>query len=37
VIGIVTGLANPTSQDVFIGVGFAVPISVAGGGHAAQQ
>jgi putative serine protease PepD len=37
VIGIVTGLANPTSQDVFIGVGFAVPISVAGDGPAAQQ
>ena len=31
VIGIVTGLVNPTSQDVFIGIGFAVPIDVAGG------
>jgi S1-C subfamily serine protease len=31
VIGIVTGLANPTEQDVFIGIGFAVPIDVAGG------
>ena len=31
VIGIVTGIANPTDQDVFIGIGFAVPITVAGG------
>lgn len=31
VIGIVTGLVNPTEQDVFIGIGFAVPINVAGG------
>ncbi|CAN5863088.1 hypothetical protein BH10CHL1_BH10CHL1_15940 [soil metagenome] len=31
VIGIVAGLANPTTQDVFIGIGFAVPINVAGG------
>ena len=30
VIGIVTGLVNPTKQDVFVGVGFAVPITVAG-------
>lgn len=30
VIGIVTGLVNPTEQDVFIGIGFAVPINVAG-------
>jgi S1-C subfamily serine protease len=30
VIGIITGLINPTGQDVFIGIGFAVPISVAG-------
>ena len=37
VIGIVTGLANPTSQDVFIGVGFAVPIRAAGGGTTPQQ
>ena len=29
VIGIVTGLVNPTDQDVFIGIGFAVPINVA--------
>jgi S1-C subfamily serine protease len=31
VIGIVTGLVNPTKQDVFIGIGFAVPITTAGG------
>jgi S1-C subfamily serine protease len=31
VVGIVTGLVNPTSEDVFIGIGFAVPINVAGG------
>ncbi|MDZ4718150.1 MAG: trypsin-like peptidase domain-containing protein [Roseiflexaceae bacterium] len=30
VIGIVTGLANPIGQDAFIGIGFAVPINVAG-------
>jgi len=29
VIGIVTGLVNPTEQNVFIGIGFAVPITVA--------
>ena len=29
VVGIVTGLMNPTEQDVFIGIGFAVPIDVA--------
>ncbi len=31
VVGIVTGIINPTAQDVFIGIGFAVPINVAGG------
>ncbi len=31
VIGIVTGLANPTGDDHFIGIGFAVPIGTAGG------
>ncbi|MFL5681146.1 MAG: S1C family serine protease [Chloroflexota bacterium] len=31
VIGIVTGLVNPTQDDVFIGIGLAVPIGVAGG------
>ena len=29
VVGIVTGLTNPTDHDVFIGIGFAVPIDVA--------
>ena len=32
VIGIVTALANPAKEDFFIGIGFAVPITVAGGG-----
>lgn len=31
VIGIVEGILNPTDQAVFIGIGFAVPITVAGG------
>ncbi len=31
VIGIVTGLANPSKQNFFIGIGFAVPITTAGG------
>lgn len=31
VIGIVAGIVNPTDQDVFIGIGFAVPITTAGG------
>jgi S1-C subfamily serine protease len=30
VIGIVEGIVNPTGQDVFIGIGFAVPINIAG-------
>jgi S1-C subfamily serine protease len=29
VIGIVVGIINPTEQEVFIGIGFAVPIDVA--------
>jgi S1-C subfamily serine protease len=29
VVGIVAGLVNPTDQEVFIGLGFAVPIDVA--------
>jgi S1-C subfamily serine protease len=29
VIGIVVGIVNPTEQEVFIGIGFAVPIQVA--------
>ena len=31
VIGIVDALINPTNQDVFIGIGLAVPIQTAGG------
>jgi S1-C subfamily serine protease len=31
VVGIVVGIVNPTEQDVFIGIGFAVPITTAGG------
>jgi S1-C subfamily serine protease len=31
VVGIVTALINPTTDDVFIGIGLAVPIDVAGG------
>ncbi len=32
VIGIVTGLVNPTDDTFFVGIGFAVPINVAVGG-----
>jgi S1-C subfamily serine protease len=31
VIGIVTALANPFDQNSFAGIGFAVPITTAGG------
>jgi S1-C subfamily serine protease len=31
VVGIVTGLANPSRQAYFVGIGFAVPIATAGG------
>lgn len=31
VVGIVTALVNPTKQEVFIGIGFAVPIDTAAG------
>ena len=31
VVGIVTGLINPTEQNFFVGIGFAVPITIAGG------
>ena len=31
VIGIVTALINPTEEEVFVGIGLAVPIDVAGG------
>jgi S1-C subfamily serine protease len=32
VIGIVTGIINPTEDSFFVGIGFAVPINVAAGG-----
>jgi S1-C subfamily serine protease len=32
VVGIVTGIINPTDESFFIGIGFAVPIDVAAGG-----
>lgn len=32
VVGIVTGIINPTDESFFVGIGFAVPISVAAGG-----
>ncbi len=32
VVGIVTGIINPTNENFFIGIGFAVPINVAAGG-----
>jgi S1-C subfamily serine protease len=32
VVGIVTGIINPTDESFFIGIGFAVPIQVAAGG-----
>jgi S1-C subfamily serine protease len=31
VVGVVTGLANPSQQAFFVGIGFAVPIATAGG------
>jgi S1-C subfamily serine protease len=31
VVGIVTGLVNPSNQPYFVGIGFAVPIATAGG------
>ncbi len=31
VVGIVTALVNPSGQDAFSGIGFAVPIDIAGG------
>ncbi len=37
VIGIVTALVNPTDDDVFIGIGLAVPIDVAGGAAGLPQ
>jgi len=32
VIGIITGIINPTEENFFVGIGFAVPIDVAVGG-----
>ena len=29
VVGIVVGIVNPTDQEFFVGIGFAVPINVA--------
>jgi S1-C subfamily serine protease len=37
VVGIVTGLANPSGQDFFVGIGFAVPIATAGGAAGGPQ
>ncbi len=37
VVGIITGIVNPTNQNVFIGIGFAVPINIAGGALGAPQ
>jgi S1-C subfamily serine protease len=37
VVGIVTALANPAKQDFFVGVGFAVPITTAGGAAGGPQ
>ena len=37
VVGIVTALINPTKEDVFIGIGLAVPIDVAGGAAGLPQ
>jgi len=37
VVGIVDALVNPTKEDVFVGVGLAVPIDVAGGAAGLPQ
>jgi S1-C subfamily serine protease len=37
VVGMVDALVNPTDQDVFVGVGLAVPIDVAGGAAGLPQ
>jgi S1-C subfamily serine protease len=37
VIGIVTGLANPSGQKYFVGIGFAVPIATAAGAAGMPQ
>ena len=36
-VGIVTALANPSKQDFFVGIGFAVPIATAGGAAGGPQ
>ena len=35
VVGIVTGIINPTDENFFVGIGFAVPIDAAAGGGGA--
>ena len=37
VIGIVVGILNPTDEEFFVGIGFAVPITVAAGGAGGPQ
>jgi S1-C subfamily serine protease len=37
VVGIVTGLVNPTEQNFFVGIGFAVPITIAAPAAGAPQ
>jgi S1-C subfamily serine protease len=37
VVGIVTGLANPSKQAYFVGIGFAVPIATAGAAAGGPQ
>jgi S1-C subfamily serine protease len=32
VVGIIVGIVNPNQEEVFIGIGFAVPITVAASG-----
>ncbi len=37
VVGIVIGILNPTQEEFFVGIGFAVPITTAGGAAGAPQ
>lgn len=37
VIGIVVGILNPVNEDFFVGIGFAVPITTAGGAFGLPQ
>jgi S1-C subfamily serine protease len=37
VVGIVIGILNPTDEEFFVGIGFAVPITIAGGVAGAPQ